>query len=499
MKRKATLNPDAPLLQLEGHGKPVSRRDFLARGLLSGAGIVMVPSLLSLASPQRAAAQGVVDCGVGVAGGGGMMPFIAFDLAGGANIARSNALVGGPGGQMDFLGLDGYQKLGLPASMTPDRAGQVSLELGIAFHADSAFLRGIISKTSQTTRDNTNGTIICARSDNDTDNNPHNPMYGIHKAGADGDILALIGTENSDSGGKSEAPQSQIDPAVRPTKVDRANDASGLVDTGKLVELLDQADAGSVMGAMEQLSDLKLAKTAEDPALEDLIHCSYVQTTDLVASFGDPAALNPLNDPDINGGIFSAAELDERRFEKTAAVMKLVIEGYAGAGTIENGGYDYHDSSRATGEIRDFLAGQMMGACLEFAALRGQQLMLYVLSDGSVASNGEIDNSADGRGKGIWRGDNSSTAASLILVYDPVGRPQLTRPDANQIGYFRPDGSVETAATRVADNVTALAESIVLNYMALHNQVGMFDMVLPGHGLGMAADLDALIAFAPIR
>ena len=140
-----------------------------------------------------------------------------------------------------------------------------------------------------------------------------------------------------------------------------------------------------------------------------------------------------------------------------------------------------------------------MGACLEFAALRGQQLMLYVLSDGSVASNGEIDNSADGRGKGIWRGDNSSTAASLILVYDPVGRPQLTRPDANQIGYFRPDGSVETAATRVADNVTALAESIVLNYMALHNQVGMFDMVLPGHGLGMAADLDALIAFAPIR
>ena len=498
MKRKATLNPDAPLLQLEGHGKPVSRRDFLSRGLLSGAGMVMVPSLLSLAAPRQAAAQ-VVDCGVGVVGAGGKIPFIAFDLAGGASIAGSNALVGGAGGQLDFLGLDGYEKLGLPASMTPDRPGQVSTELGILFHADSAFLRGIISKTSQTTRDSTNGTIICARSDNDTDNNPHNPMYGINKAGADGDILALIGTRNSDSGGKSEAPQSQIDPAVRPTKISSASDASGLVDTGKLVELLDQADASSVMGAMEQLSDLKLTKTAEDPALEDLIHCSYVQTTDLVASFGNPAALDPLNDPDINGGIFSAAELDERRFEKTAAVMKLVIEGYAGAGTIENGGYDYHDSSRATGEVRDFLAGQMMGACLEFAALRGQQLMLYVLSDGSVASNGQIDDSADGRGKGIWRGDNSSTSASLILVYDPAGRPQLSRPDGHQIGYFRPGGSVETASTRVADNVTALAESIVLNYMALHNEVGMFDMVLPGHSLGMAADLDALIAFAPIR
>ncbi len=497
MKRKATLNPDAPLLQLEGHGKPVSRRDFLARGLLSGAGVVMVPSLLSLATPRQATAQ-VVDCGVGVAGGG-KIPFIAFDLAGGANIAGSNALVGGPGGQLDFLGLDGYEKLGLPASMTPDRPGQVSTELGIACHADSAFLRGIISKTSQTTRDNTNGTIICARSDNDTGNNPHNPMYGINKAGADGDILALIGTRNSESGGKSEAPQSQIDPSVRPTKVDRASDARGLADTGKLVELLDQTDAASVMGAIEQISDLKLTKTAEDPALEDLIHCSYVQTTDLVANFGNPGALDPLNDPDINGGIFTAAELNESRFEKTAAVMKLVIEGYAGAGTIETGGYDYHDSSRATGEVRDFLAGQMMGACLEFAALRGQQLMLYVLSDGSVASNGQIDNSVDGRGKGIWKGDNSSTSASLILVYDPAGRPPLSRPDGHQIGYFRPGGSVETAATRVADNVTALAESIVLNYMALHNEVGMFDTVLPGHSLGMAVDLDALIAFAPIR
>ena len=30
--------------------------------------------------------------------------------------------------------------------------------------------------------------------------------------------------------------------------------------------------------------------------------------------------------------------------------MKLVVNGLAGAGTIEFGGYDYHDSTRATGE-----------------------------------------------------------------------------------------------------------------------------------------------------
>ena len=74
-----------------------------------------------------------------------------------------------------------------------------------------------------------------------------------------------------------------------------------------------------------------------------------------------------------------------------------------------------------------------------------------------------------------------------------------SRPDAGQIGYFRSDGSVETASTRIANNVTGLAQAVVLNYMALHNEVGMFDMVLPGHSLGAAADLDQLIAFAPIR
>ena len=78
MRRKATLNPDAPLLHLEGHGKPVSRRDFLGRGLISGAALVMVPTGLQMLAARSAGAQ-VLDCGVGVAGGG-KIPFIALDL-----------------------------------------------------------------------------------------------------------------------------------------------------------------------------------------------------------------------------------------------------------------------------------------------------------------------------------------------------------------------------------------------------------------------------------
>ena len=125
-------------------------------------------------------------------------------------------------------------------------------------------------------------------------------------------------------------------------------------------------------------------------------------------------------------GIFTQAEFDnDDEFRKTAAVMKLVINGYAGAGTITMGGYDYHGQGRATGELRDLRAGRCMGACLEYAARRGVPLMLYVFSDGSLSADGVVDNSADGRGKFDWSSDNQQTAASFFLVYNPGGRAQL--------------------------------------------------------------------------
>jgi hypothetical protein len=145
-----------------------------------------------------------------------------------------------------------------------------------------------------------------------------------------------------------------------------------------------------------------------------------------------------------------------------------------------------------------------MGACLEYAARLGVPLMMYVCSDGSVFSNGMIDDSVDGRGKGVWTGDNSSTAASFFLVYNPNGTPQLLGSDADaqamhqQLGFMRSDGSVETASTPAANNVNLLVETVVLNYLALHGEQGRLNEVMPGNGLGNSNLVDSLTAFAPI-
>ena len=525
-KTRKPLHPDQPLRHPD-HPRPVTRRDFLRQGFVAGAGMALGSGgLLSLfATPRTAYAdlsQDILDmanaagCAIGTGAGVNKIPFICFDLAGGANIAGSNVLAGGPGGPLDLLSTAGYSKLGLPGDMIPgltDPTGAgngdfTDLSLGLPFHSDSAFLRGILEKATPVIG-RVNGAIIPARSDNDTGNNPHNPMYGIARAGADGQVVTLIGSVSSDSGGRSMAPAGMINPEIRPTKVDRPSDVTGMVDTGNLLETLsNKDDVVAVMESMARLSDKKLINNrvatglANDADIKNLVRCGYTNAADIAFKFAD-VVLDPALDPDIVGdnGIFDQNEFNDREFQKTASVMKMVIDGaplgYAGAGTIAMGGYDYHTGDRSTGEVRDLRAGRCMGACLQYAALRGKPLMIYVFSDGSLSSNGMIDSSQNGRGKGVWTGDNSSTAASFFLVYHPSADLR-TGDGANirqQIGWFSSDASVVTNSSPAANNVNALVETVILNYMALHGQVGGFDLLFPNHSLG---NYNNLIAFNQI-
>ncbi|MCC5793222.1 MAG: general secretion pathway protein GspF [Chromatiales bacterium] len=531
-RRKKTIDFNAPLRHPD-HPRPVTRRQFIAQGFMTGAATIVGGGVFSLfANPREAFAALSGDlqpltqsCGISVQGAG-KIPFICFDLAGGANMVGSNVLGGRQGGQLDFISTQGYSRQGLPGDMIPPAinplTGQEYIDdrLGLRFHADSAFMRGITERLTPGVDAFVNGALIPARSENDTGNNPHNPMYGINRAGADGSLLTLIGSRPTDSGGNSLAPAAMINPEVRPTKVDRPTDVTGLVDTGQLVGLLGQEDAVAVMESIYRISDRKLTQVStglnsidpntgitRDEVIKDLVRCGYLRSADIADRFGDPSTLNPALDPDIVGanGIFSAEEFNaDPEFRKTASVMKLVMNGFAGAGCITMGGYDYHGGRRALGEVRDLRAGRCMGACLEYAARLGVPLMLYVFSDGSLSSNGVIDNSEQGRGKGEWTSDNQSTAASFILVYNPNGRAQLlgATPEQQerhrQIGWFRPDGSVETASSPAANNVNLLAEMVVLNYMALHGEQGNFTNLFPNHGLGGPSLRDSLTAFAPI-
>lgn len=521
---KKPLHINDPLLHAS-HKRPKTRREFISQGLYTGAATLAGSSVMSLfANPQAAHAALSPDlealktsCGIASAGAG-RIPFICIDLAGGANIAGSNVLIGAQGGQMDFLTTAAYSRHGLPGDIIPglvetaatatSNGDFTDTSLGLAFHSDSAFLRGILERTSTLTRGNVNGAVIPARSDNDTGNNPHNPMYGIARTGSDGELTTLIGSASSVSGGNSMSPADLINASIRPTTINRPSDVTGLVDTGRLIGLLNQDDAVAVLESVQRISDSKLnqvnTNVTADAVLKDLVRCGYVKAADLADRYGDPSTLNPIFDEDIVGGggqtpIFTVDEINsDREFAKTASVMKMVINGFAGAGTITMGGFDYHTGERATGEQRDLRAGRCMGACLEYANRVGVPLMLYVFSDGSVASNGQIDDNPLARGKGVWTGDNSSTGGSFFLVHRPAGRPTLIDTSQQQIGFMRRDGSVDTSSSPAANNVNLLVQTVVLNYMALHGEHGTFPTLFPNHGLGDSDLRDSLLAFGSI-
>ena len=477
-----------------GHGRPRTRREFLNQGLIAGVSTVFLPSLATiLAREARAQEAACVVDNNGILGAG-KIPFLAIDQGGGANIAGSNVIVGGMGGQEDFLSADGYAKLGLPEAIIPQTVG-VDRSFGLAMHPNSALLRGMLDKTNVVTRANTNGFVIPARSENDTGNNPHNPVYGIARAGANGEFAATIGTRNSESGGRSRAPDSMIQADIRPVKISNRNEAIGLVGGGDE----DGFPDGRVANASAVISALKLGKIDEAQATEELLQCGYDKAAATFNTVVSPQDLDPEADTALQA-IFPNGELNDGNYRKAAAAMKVVVNGYGGAGTIEYGGRDYHQDPRPETDGKDFVIGQVIGASLEYAAQLAKPLMIYCFSDGAVsADTGRPEDDGNGTTKFRWRSDNSQTAASFVLVYSPTGQPALRNGAASQqLGYFRASGNVETSSSPFANSVTALAEMVVLNYLGLHGEQAMFGNVLDNPGLGTGAAVDPYIAFDPI-
>jgi hypothetical protein len=533
--------PGEPLLH-QNHKRPVTRRELLGAGLASAPALVIGPAWLAAAlKPGSARADNLAllgdvktlaesECGVLVTAN--PLPVICFDLAGGANLVGSEVLVGQKGGQANFLTTAGYGKQGVPGNMVPSAAGFVDSSFGLLWHSDGAILRGMKSKaTSPATAAGTNGAVICAMSQNDTGQNPHNPMYGLATAGARGSLLNLIGNQSSVSGGNSAAPMYMINPLFQPTTIAVPADDVALVSTGgapadpiSIEVMASQARISGGTTAYASSSPAEAAFTgmlaapdtssgtagtslypndsAKDALLKKQVRCAYAQAAYTAAKYGDPSVLDPTKDMAIIGGsppIFTSADLTDSDVRKTVSVMKLVLNGFAAAGTITLGGFDYHDSTRATGETRNFKAGQMIGAVLEYAQRIGKPVMIYVFSDGSLTSSSMVDNSTAGRGKLAWQGDNQSVASTFFLVYNPAGRPQPVNGAASQqIGWFTADGDVDSTSSPAANSVPQIPETMILNYMAMIGKAGQFSSLFPQQGLGSLAQQQAMTAFGQI-
>jgi hypothetical protein len=452
---------DAPLKH-ENHSLH-TRRDFLSQGFMAGMGLTMLPGLLTMIQSNSAQA---LDCGFGNQTNITRTPILIFDLAGGANLIGSNVMVGKAGGQLDFA--KDYTTLGLPASMHPSLSGQTNNELGLVFHNDSAILRGIKAGGSAAVRAKVDGGVFCAVTSDDTSNNQHNPMYWLAAAGANGKLASLAGSNNSMSGGNSMAPTASIISSLKPVIINNQNDAIGLVNVGRLGTLYGADKTQKILKTIENMSAQKLkqfnSKTLPDQ-IKDLMNCGYIKPQDILANFTS-TEVDPSQDPLVLQA-FPAFNTNGDH-KRAASMAKLVLDGYVGVGTVEKGGYDYHDNTRATGEVRDAEIGEIIGRVMELASLKGKNILIYVITDGGINATQVTDDSTAGRGKLRWGGDSSQRSSSFMLLYRHAGKATLRTANMRQVGAFKDDGTVNTASTLVSNSVTTLSKALVANYLALH-------------------------------
>lgn len=478
-------------MYLEGHA-PKTRREFMAQGFLGMTAFALAPSALSLLSkPAMAQTVGCVSTPLS-----SLTPVIIIDLAGGGNIAGSNVMVGGAGGQMDFLA--SYSTLGLPPDFHPSLAGKINTEMGLAFHSDSAMLSGIKTIATNSTRANVEGAIFCSTSGDDTSNNQSNPMYWLAKSGAAGELRALAGTEQSESGGRSMAPPASLNPSIAPVRINSNQDAINLVSLGnRFNEFSTNSGSEGIVETAARLSNKKLdmiSRRSLPEKIKELIGCSFNQTNEQLAklSVNQVSADNDAQATTVFNKITNTGVRN-----KSKAIVKLVLDGYIGAGTIVLGGYDYHNNTRASGDVRDFELGQVMGAIMELAALKNTDVVVYVLTDGGVsAGNGVVDNTQGGGGKFVWTGDSGQRSSTFMMVYKRNGRPAL-RSSNRQIGHFKANGAVETTAKLTSNSVVNTSKAMVANYLALHGLEGTLADVVSDDPF--KSNLDSYLVFDKLR
>lgn len=468
-----------------GHN-PKSRRDFMAQGFLGMTAFALAPDFLL----KGAHAQTAVSCVQQAALG--LTPVIIIDLAGGGHIPGSNVIVGGAGGQMNFL--QSYASNGLNANEHPSLANQINQDLGIAFHSQSGILRGIKDIASMQTQLQMDGTLFATVSNDDTQNNQHNPMYWLQKAGARGRLTQLAGTSDSPSGGNSQAPNESINPTVAPVKIENRDQARNLVSLGNaLTGSYNANQLDAIINSSTAVSNNKLnniPRRSLPDAIKQIVSCGFTGTAEQVKQF-TPDAVDPTLDPGLNAIFNRITDAGVRN--RSAPIVKLVLDGFIGAGTIVLGGYDYHNNTRTTGDAMDRELGQLIGAIVESAAAKQKDVVVYVITDGGVGTNGAPDAVS---GRPVWTGDNGERSSSLMLVYKKDGRPAM-RNNRRQIGYFQANGAVNPTAALTSNSVTNTAKAMVANYLALHGQEGRLELIVSDDPFGR--NLDGYLMFDKLR
>lgn len=475
MSQSKKNEQNQPLWAKTGHGKPMSRREMLAAGMIPFAAQLIMPQWLSLMMGSKAHAAGEA-CAPADAS---WIPFITLNLSGGAAL-MANFVPHDAAGQP----LPSYSLMGMGTSPT------LTYEFGRtpwAGNGVSKVLTGIRAEAANGTIDRTAFAAVCVALKDDSGDNKLGVEGMITRAGRMGLTFPNLGTAASATG-MNHQPALIVPPA--PLRVNGyrsiGNSLGYAADLGSVLNVGQQRSLASLVQKLsgEQVQRLGQSTRAQD--IQKVVDCAGIGN---VSNLSRPpgAGVDPRLDAQVSAvWDITAGTADGDRNLTFAAMVYNVLNGNAGAATLELGGYDYHDNSRTTGDRKDQEAGVLIGRILETAARMNRPVFLYVTSDGSVSSPDSASATAP------WSSDRGSAGVSYMFFYDPAGRRALVN-DSFQVGQFtRGQAADERFITGGSAEMSAVA--VFANYLAVNRKLGMFGSVTKDKL--SRTDLERVVKFA---
>jgi hypothetical protein len=453
------------------HRKPVTRRDFLAQGFLLYGGMISLPNVFGLG--MRKALQ---ECGGGQ--GPTMVPYMAFDMAGGAALP-GNFLVGGKGGPKDFLGA--YTQLG----WNPLEQGALYEDFGLPMSLKySKLLKGILDNTTAEARKNFRMGSICHFAQDDSSSNKLNSANLALAAGYRGTYVTNgFGINDSPSGGNSMPVISNI--ALKPTIVHNMNDVMGAVSfggagfQGMKVEQLKALAEGSIELSRIQKNDYM--DLPDGNVLADLSKCAYEKSLDFLSGV---EGLDPRRDTDAQQVYQIDQNTDGSTENVVAASLAMnTLKGYSGPSVWTLGDCDYHTGEQTKGDMQDEKMGIQIGKAIQLAYRLQKPLFFQLFTDGGCDSQPGTRN---------WAGDVGDKCMTVLGYYNPKQAPKFYK-DRMQIGYYNAGQGAERS-TIIGSEPALVGYAAFANYLNICGKIADFSTYAPGVFTGKG-ELDSILIF----
>ena len=465
MKQK---NPNAPeMYELPaGHKKLSTRRDFLSHTAGAFAATAFAPSVWSMMMGRASAALGMES-----------IPFVVFDLAGGAALPGSFlAGIDKPGNVMNIDLLASYDRLGWdPAKSTIDK------QFGLPMNGTSSRIFSQINTiASAAARANLRMGSICHRSQDDTTSNPLSSVQLVNKASDPAKFLnRIIGTGSAISGGRTKCvDEDATRKALNITSINDFIDSVGFGRTfaGLPPEVGNEVASGVLNLSKDQIKELQ--RFSNGPRLAELGNPSY----EALGLQGSAAAF----DPRVDVSAAATYGLNANSDPKSAAVVNATIvmnalKGNSSCGVVTIGGCDYHTGSSTEGDRVDTLIGTEIGRAVQLASLLKKPFFFQIVTDGGCGA------AANTRS---WNSDDGTKSMTVIGYYKPDAAPVQRRV---QVGQYT-SGQGADLKTLLGNLPGEAAHAVLANYLSVQGRINEFSKFVPSSIIN-SGNIDNVLIF----